>query len=588
MLLVDEDASHSKHLQKVFGVSPWMYWVTNFLCDFAIYFICSLLIICIYYLMNVELFTFSWQTVGSAILVFVLYGCCTLPFVYIMQMFFKIPALAFALISIGIFFVGVVTTMTVMLLENLQTGDESLDTAHRICSGVFLLVPQYNLGMAMYRLSFVYTIYDYGRSYLEKIGRLDALHELPLPNVMEWEMIGKHCLALFLGSLLYMALLALVEYRDVVFKFIRNLEKRKTLQLVQKNELDRKLDEDVMQEQKDVENIDDFDEYGLVVKGLSKSYSGKALAVNNLSFSVRKGQCFGLLGVNGAGKTTTFSMLTKRLGIGSGDALIHGMSINDSKLPRYRLLGYCPQFDALNLKLTAREQLAFYCRIRGICEKDIDKVVDWAVQHMQLKPYANEVSGSYSGGNKRKLSAAISVCADPPVVLLDEPSSGMDPSSQQFMWDLILNLRRSNRTVIITSHSMEECEALCTKTAIMVNGQFECIGSIQHLKQKYGIGYTFTLKLSAISDVEQAKNFIEENIPNAELQSIHCSSIFYQIKDPKFKLSHAFQTVAMLKKLVSVEDYSLSQTTLDDVFVSFASKSNADIIEMHENENIVT
>jgi ABC-type multidrug transport system ATPase subunit len=103
---------------------------------------------------------------------------------------------------------------------------------------------------------------------------------------------------------------------------------------------------------------------------------------------------------------------------------------------------------------------------------------------MKLKPYANEISESYSGGNRRKLSAAIALISDPQVVLLDEPSAGMDPSSQQFMWNLILELRRSNRTVVITSHSMEECEELCSRTAIMVEGQFKCLGSIQHLKER--------------------------------------------------------------------------------------------------------
>ncbi|VDK26222.1 unnamed protein product [Anisakis simplex] len=114
----------------------------------------------------------------------------------------------------------------------------------------------------------------------------------------------------------------------------------------------------------------------------------------------------------------------------------------------------------------------------------IVQVVEWALSEMHLRPYADEISQSYSGGNKRKLSAAIALIADPPVVLLDEPSAGMDPSSQHFMWNLILQLRRSNRIVIITSHSMEECEMLCTRIAIMVKGQLECLGPIQHLKQK--------------------------------------------------------------------------------------------------------
>jgi ABC-type multidrug transport system ATPase subunit len=118
---------------------------------------------------------------------------------------------------------------------------------------------------------------------------------------------------------------------------------------------------------------------------------------------------------------------------------------------------------------------------------DIDGIVDWSIKHMKLKPYANEISEFYSGGNKRKLSAAVALISDPQVVLLDEPSTGMDPSSQTFMWNLISQLRRNNRSVVITSHSMEECEELCSRTAIMVEGQFKCLGSIQHLKERCNI-----------------------------------------------------------------------------------------------------
>lgn len=156
----------------------------------------------------------------------------------------------------------------------------------------------------------------------------------------------------------------------------------------------------------------------------------------------------------------------------------------------FRDIGYCPQFDALFPKLTAVEHLVFYAKCRGVDRRYIKSTVNWAVEHMQLKTYCQEISDSYSGGNKRKLSAAIALISDPQVVLLDEPSAGMDPKSQRFMWDLILQLKQNKRTVIITSHSMEECEALCTRTAVMVEGQFYCMGTIQNLKEKYVCQYS--------------------------------------------------------------------------------------------------
>uniref|UniRef100_A0A915CQS8 ATPase AAA-type core domain-containing protein n=1 Tax=Ditylenchus dipsaci TaxID=166011 RepID=A0A915CQS8_9BILA len=171
------------------------------------------------------------------------------------------------------------------------------------------------------------------------------------------------------------------------------------------------------------------------------------------------------------------------------------------------------------------------------------QVVDWGLEHMQLKAYADELSHSYSGGNKRKLAAAIALVADPPVVLLDEPSAGMDPSTQQFMWNLILQLRRSRRTVVITSHSMEECEFLCTRIAIMVNGQFECIGSIQHLKERFGEGYTLTLKICSAEQVDIARKFIESHLPGAQLRSLHCTTLFYRIQQGEMALAKAFRVI---------------------------------------------
>jgi len=234
--------------------------------------------------------------------------------------------------------------------------------------------------------------------------------------------------------------------------------------------------------------------------------------------------------------------------------------------------------------LTACEHLVFYARIRGVCEIDIDETVEWAISQMQLKPYANEIAESYSGGNKRKLSAAIALISDPPVLLLDEPSAGMDPSSQQFMWDLILQLRRSNRTVIITSHSMEECEALCSRTAIMVQGQFRCLGSIQHLKERFGEGYSMTLKLTKLDQVDSLKQTMKEILPEANFVSSHLSTFFYRVNGASSVLPMLFRKIAKLKETISIDDFSISQTSLDDVFVSFAMASEKSEDELEDEK----
>uniref|UniRef100_A0A7E4VBK1 ABC transporter domain-containing protein n=2 Tax=Panagrellus redivivus TaxID=6233 RepID=A0A7E4VBK1_PANRE len=572
ILLVEERISYSRHLQSVFGVSPWMYWVTNFVYDYVIMMFCSFLVIGVYVLIEVPVFTYSMNAFFGSIMLFAIYHACALPFVYVLQLAFGVPAVAYALIGIGLFFIGVVSSMTIILLENLISADETLVRAHSICSIVFLVLPQYNLGIAVSRLNFVYGVYQTAEKYLDSIGRHDMLSEVPLPDITEWQYMGKHLVALFIGAIAFTCILMAMEYHQILLKFYQKRERALTSKLLAEHELSEKqLDEDVEREQITVEEIENVDDYGLVVRHLAKAYNNEFLAVKGLSFAARKGECFGLLGVNGAGKTTTFSMLTGRLPIGGGDAFIRGNSVGTGGFSSFRLLGYCPQFDALNLRLTAREQLAFFARIRGIRECDIPKTVDWAIAKMHLNAYATKVSGAYSGGNKRKLSAAIALVADPPVVLLDEPSAGMDVASQSFMWQLILQLRRSDRTVILTSHSMEECEAVCSRTAIMVDGQFKCLGSIQHLKQRFGQGYTLTVKLAPTGNGETAKHFVLKHVPGSSFASQHCQTMFFRIDSDKCNLSTAFDGIARLHEAVPVEDYALSQTTLDDVFVTFAA-----------------
>ncbi|KAK0426602.1 hypothetical protein QR680_009797 [Steinernema hermaphroditum] len=574
MMLVDERTSFSKHLQSVSGIPQWAYWVVNFGYDYMTYVACSVVIMVCYYVLQVPMVISSLASFVALFFLLILYGVTAILLVYILQLFFTVPALAFVMIGIGMFFIGTVTTLAVLIIEKLMVTDPTLEIAHTICALVFLIVPQYNLGIAVLRLNMVYQVVDMGKTYLTGIGRADLIPEMPVPDPTEWRLMGKHFVCLAVLALIYALVIFFLEYRLLVFAIFRKMEKARTKRLVAKKaESQTILDDDVLSEQTKVGLIEKQELYGLVVKNLAKSYSSKFLAVNDISFAVERGECFGLLGVNGAGKTTTFSMLTGKLPIGLGEAYIQGERIEDHNLSSFRLFGYCPQFDALNLKLSAREQLEFYSRIRGIPEQQLQEVVSWAIREMQLTPYADEMASSYSGGNKRKLSAAIALVADPPVILLDEPSAGMDPSSQQFMWNLIMQLRRAKRTTILTSHSMEECEALCTRIAIMVDGQFECLGGLQHLKNKFGKGYTLTTKLHSIDDIKKAKEFIQNDLPSAHFEAAHCTTLFYRIDSAQCTIADVFGIVSKLQEKVAVDDYSLSQTTLDEVFVSFASKT---------------
>jgi ATP-binding cassette subfamily A (ABC1) protein 3 len=273
---------------------------------------------------------------------------------------------------------------------------------------------------------------------------------------------------------------------------------------------DEKEDEDIAAETRRLRNgptkTDDGDPLlSLPVKvvGLRKRYPNGKLAVQNLTIGLGTGECFGFLGINGAGKTTTMRILTGDLAPTAGSASLNGFDILTQRRDARRSIGYCPQFDALLDLLTVREHLELYAQLKGLTPVMNDGIVR-LLRKLHLEQFEHKLAGTLSGGNKRKLSVAIALLGDPKVVFLDEPSTGMDPASRRLMWDVILDVsvRSKQSTVVLTTHSMDECEALCSKAGIMVDGRLQCLGSISHLKARFGDGFLLDCKLRSASAEE--------------------------------------------------------------------------------------
>ena len=198
------------------------------------------------------------------------------------------------------------------------------------------------------------------------------------------------------------------------------------------------------------------DEHILVMSNLSKCYRSKKkkklIAVNNLCMGIRSGECFGLCGVNGAGKTTTFRMLTGDLRPSAGYSFVHGFDITKQKRHVFKHIGYCPQFDALFDELTPVEHMLLMARLRGISWKEENRHVNQLLRRLDLCEYLNTPVGKLSLGNRRKLSTALALVGNPSITFLDEPTSGMDPSSRRFLWNVIRRLVKEGKSVILTSH----------------------------------------------------------------------------------------------------------------------------------------
>jgi len=351
--------------------------------------------------------------------------------------------------------------------------------------------------------------------------------------------------------------------------------------------IDETLDEDVRAEaekiKRDVKKA--VAENVLVTLDLKKVYPGRhgaksKAAVKGLTFSVKAGECFGLLGVNGAGKTSTFRMLTGDQRVTSGEAWVNGFSILKNQQQLRQSISFCPQFDALNDLLTGRETLALYCRLHGIPEKEIPLICSWFIRRLNLDRWADRVAKSYSGGNKRKLSIALALLGKSAVVMLDEPTANLDFGSRKYLWNLIDGVVRAGRSVLLTSHSMDECQALCSRISIMVDGQFQCLGSPQHLKSRFGDGYNICAKIQGIPpNVQPACELIEKHFAGAKLKECHNGFFRYQIPTTcPVSLADAFDILEAEKESVNLEDYSISQVDLETIFCTFAEMSK------HEDE----
>ena len=263
------------------------------------------------------------------------------------------------------------------------------------------------------------------------------------------------------------------------------------------------------------------DFYAVKVKNLRKIYTNGCcskpendiVAIKNLNFAIKPGECFGLLGLNGAGKTTTFKCITQELGQDNGKIYVNNKDISGHFSELNELFGYCPQFDAIFELLSVYENLEFYASIKGIKKDSISLLVNAMIKEMALDEFTDKIAGRLSGGNKRKLSVAISMLCNPPIILLDEPSTGMDPEARRFMWSVIHKMSTKGRksSVIMTTHSMDEAETLCKRMGIMVNGEFVCMGKANQIKDKYGFGYEADVRIKPMNEQQKKEIFEKYN-----------------------------------------------------------------------------
>ncbi|XP_053706907.1 phospholipid-transporting ATPase ABCA1 isoform X2 [Synchiropus splendidus] len=563
LFLIEERASKAKHLQFVCGVKPILYWLANFAWDMINYCVPATMVILIFLCFNQKAYVLDTNLPALALLL-LLYGWSITPLMYPASFIFTVPSTAYVVLICINLFIGVNVIIATFVLELFK--DEYLNEVNRHLKKIFLIFPHFCLGRGLLDMAKNQAMTD----AFQRFGSKRAMDPL------EWDVLGKNIIFMLIEGIIFFILTILLEY-----KFFIHLRPWWTRPLIPPQAGPE--DEDVAQERQRVKSGSAHSDI-LTMVDLSKIYkAGKKPAVDHLCLGIPRGECFGLLGVNGAGKTSTFRMLTGDTPISFGEAFIHNYSVQTEMDSVHQLMGYCPQFDAISDPLTGREHLELYARLRGVPEHSVRKVAHWGIQKLGLTQYAEWQAGTYSGGNKRKLSTAISFIGAPPVIFLDEPTTGMDPKAKRFLWNCILSVTKEGQAVVLTSHSMEECEALCARMAIMVNGKFQCLGSVQHLKSRFGDGYTVVLRLAEGKSCLGScpvDEFMKSLFPSMELKECHQNVLQYQFPSHGCSLAKVFDVLAKHFEELGIMDFSVSQTTLDQVFVNFAKEQLDDFSDM--------
>jgi ATP-binding cassette subfamily A (ABC1) protein 3 len=611
LFIVQERASKAKHLQFVSGVRNSIYWMANLIWDCGIC-VVNIAVICII-VGGFRVEEFSDQNFLALFTLLVLFCWSGLSLVYTASSFFTCHLFAFASMMVTLS----VNPIMVTIKKAVKYVDpDTAQSMHRW----FLMHPSYAFSDGLGKLyinGVVKKICDVNSTLVRKECAKNGIEFVDSVFTMSEVGIGEQLVALATVGAVLWAIFLIVANSKYLKAIVRKFACK--IRSLSKDNEDE--DDDVVEERdrvkamkildcRDVVTIEEVTKvYHSCHKRSSKTCRKRVTtAVNNISVGIG-GECFGLLGNNGAGKTTTFKILTGDLNPTSGTAFIAGDDIRKNTKGAQQHLGYCPQFDALLERMTGEELLTMFCRLRGIPEKKIPHVVKTEIKRLDLEKYAKKRCGTYSGGNKRKLSTAIALVGSPPIILLDEPTTGMDPNARRHLWNALTELVAVGKSIVLTSHSMEECEALCTRLAIMVNGEFKSLGSAQHLKNKFGEGLTLVVKTNpaagargdltsstilsnssaqgGLSSLSRSSgptnqippnlvNFINQTFPGSVLLESHQGSTTYQLPSEGLSWSFILQQIEENKAVLGIEDYSISQTTLEQVFLTFAQEQLED------------
>ncbi len=301
------------------------------------------------------------------------------------------------------------------------------------------------------------------------------------------------------------------------------------------------------------------------IKNLSKSY-GNTKALQDVSLKIEDGELFGLLGPNGAGKTTMINILNTYLSFEKGDVIINNLNVREDEVKIKRIVGVIPQEISLYDELTAMENLFFWGEIYGLSGTTLKQKCEEALRLVGLFDRRNDTLKKYSGGMKRRINISAGLLHNPQIILMDEPTIGVDPQSRNFIFEMIKKLNQQGKTIIYTTHYMEEAEKLCTKIAIIDHGKIIALGTKQELYKLLGeediIQFKFKEKIN-FQDYQR----------NLRKYSLTQSSDFAIQLSEKGLIKELANIIKVIKELPDqTEEINIIQPNLESVFLKLTGR----------------
>lgn len=306
------------------------------------------------------------------------------------------------------------------------------------------------------------------------------------------------------------------------------------------------------------------------IQNVVKRYGDK-LSVDQLSLTINQGEIFGLLGPNGAGKSTTIKMLTGLLSIDQGDIMVGGHSVRKQPLEVKKQCGLVPQDIAIYDELTAKENLMFFGRLYGLKGKELQDKVEQSLRFVGLLDRSSDKPSTFSGGMKRRLNIACAITHQPKLIVLDEPTVGIDPQSRSYILDAVRELNRMGSTIIYTSHYMEEVEAISDRVGIMDHGKLIACGTQAELRERVATDAKLVIEVDRMAEAAVAELRSHHRIKQVTVEGTKLEVFFdgtnVILQDVLFVLSNHQMTIYSLTRV---------EPDLEMVFLSLTGRTLRD------------